>query len=218
MKNIKECVRDSAGKFSAQIPKPKNWGDKFVIGVMVVSSIVLGGGLLTNNYEFLNTWATREHVLSYVAPEIVFAAEVKGEGLTVEQLEAKLDAIVWHGESKGLVMEEGDIFPVFDPSQSMYQKCIKIGGKQHKDCLSYGPRQEKIGTIQHYYKKLYDKEVSDREARDIAEGNESSRRFFLDCAVKVKGCANNWTAFNNHKTEGQLYIDLIREAKGIKID
>lgn len=136
--------------------------------------------------------------------------------LTIEQLEAKLDAIVWGGESEKLVMGEGDIFPVFDPSSSMYERCAKIGGKQHKDCISYGPRQEKIGTIQYYWPKLYDgKTLTDREARDVAEGNESSRRFFLDCAVKIVGCANNWTTFQKHAVEGQVYIDLIREAKGI---
>lgn len=154
--------------------------------------------------------------LQYVAPEAE-ADEIPTPSLSVEELENKLDAIVWGGETDHLIMDEGDIFPVFDPSPSMYQTCARIGGKQHKDCISYGPRQEKIGTIQHYYPQLYGKEVSDREARDIAEGNESSRRFFLDCAVQIKGCANNWTAFNNKKQEGQIYIDLIREAKGIEI-
>ncbi len=138
------------------------------------------------------------------------------QGLTVAQLEEKLDAIVWGGESQKNVMDDGEIFPTFDPSPSMYAQCIKIGGKQNKDCLSYGPRQEKIGTIEAYWPKLHTgTKITDKDARDIAESNENSKRFFLDCSEQIKGCADNWTTFENHKDEGQIYLDLIREAKSI---
>lgn len=138
--------------------------------------------------------------------------------ISVEELENRLDAIVWGGESEKKVMAEGEIFPTFDPSKAMYAQCIKIGGTQPKDCLSYGPRQEKIGTIEVYWPKLHSGEtVSDKRAREIAEDNVLSRRFFLDCAEYAKGCADNWTTFTAHKPEGQIYLDLIRQAKGITL-
>ena len=200
--------RNKEGQFARE----GKWTKRFFIGLVMLSLMVVGGGMMTDDWHDLV-----KPELKYTAPKVE-AAELPIEkqfvGLSVEQLEEKLDAIVWQGESKGHTMAEGEIFPTFDPSSKMYEQCIRIGGKQHKDCLSYGPRQEKIGTIQHYWPQLHDGEkISDKEARDIAEGNESSRRFFLDCAVKIKGCANNWTAFNNNKDIGQIYIDLIREAQ-----
>ena len=195
-------------------PDGKYGKKKWSIEKWLFFFVMLGAFSFIFGHLLFNPWF-KKNTVSYTAP-IAEAAEI--EVLTVAQLEARLDAIVWKGESGAHTMEDGEIFPVFDPSSSMYQQCIRIGSRQHKDCISYGPRQEKIGTIQHYYPILYGKTVSDREARDIAEGNESSKRFFLDCAVKIKGCANNWTTFAKHQVEGQLYIDLIREAKGITIE
>lgn len=162
--------------------------------------------------------------LEYIAP-IVAAAEVKEDvaSLSVEQLEAKLDAIVWGIESERHVMKDGETFQTFDPpiswsQEKVIERCLRTGGKVNDECYSYGPRQEKIPTIQLFWPKLHKGEpLTDREARDIAESNDGSHRFFLDCAEYIKGCADNWTSFANHKTEGQIYLDLIREAKGIEI-
>lgn len=172
-----------------------------------------------------------DHVVGWVVDRVHPATVARNAGqilptaqadetpsVSVEELENRLDAIVWGGESEKKVMAEGEIFPTFDPSKAMYAQCIKIGGTQPKDCLSYGPRQEKIGTIEVYWPKLHSGEtVSDKRAREIAEDNDMSRRFFLDCAEYAKGCADNWTTFTAHKPEGQIYLDLIRQAKGITL-
>lgn len=224
MNNIKEYVRAANGRFASY-----NWKrleQRVIIGIMVVSGIVLGGGLLTNNYEFLNTWFTKENVLTYVAPEMVFAAEEKVEGLTAEQLEAKLDAIVWGGESNHYVMKDGETYPTFDPPKRLMAKCSTRGGKIHGECLSYGPRQTKIPTIQGDWPTLRDgAKLTEKAARDCAEDNECSRRYFLDSSIYIKGGVGKWCAahVNNDcdmpiRTDVQMYVDLIREAKGIKID
>jgi hypothetical protein len=183
------------------------WQRKVCLLGMVSLAMIPAFDAVATNWpqQTLIYTATRAEAMVMEVPESVGLAE----------LEERLDEIVWGGESQKLVMDEGDIFPVFDPSPSMYARCAKIGGKQHKDCISYGPRQEKIGTIQYYWPMLYGETLTDKEARDVAEGNESSRRFFLDCAVQIKGCANNWTTFRPHAVEGQIYIDLIREIKGL---
>lgn len=145
--------------------------------------------------------------------------------LSVEQLEAKLDEIVWGIESDRHVMEEGEIFMTFDPPQSWpLEKCLKVGGKANDECYSHGPRQEKISLIQTNWPTLHSGEkITEKGARDVAEGNDSSRQFFLQCSEYVKGCAVKWTSATVPTKDGervvkpevQIYIDLIREAKGI---
>lgn len=146
------------------------------------------------------------------------AAEIV-PSLSVAELEAKLDAIVWGIESDGHVMQDGEIFVTFDPPQSWpIEKCLKVGGKVNEECYSHGPRQEKISLIQSNWPTLHSGEtITEKAARDVAEGNETSRLFFLQCSEYVKGCAAKWTSFETHKTEGQIYLDLIRETKGINL-
>jgi hypothetical protein len=166
--------------------------------------------------QYVMAKAGLDNEISYVAHADTIS--VATSSIPVEQLETKLDTIVWDGESESHTMQDGEIFPTFDPTKAMYAQCILVGGKQPKDCLSYGPRQEKIGTIEYYWPFLHNGQtLTDKEARDIAEGNDTSKRFFLDCAENIKECADNWATFEQRKTEGQIYLDLIREAKQINL-
>lgn len=195
-------------------------GSYFTIGVYAISA---GDWVVERSADMLG--GVGKSSLHYIAKEAEAAVM---PSLSVEQLEAKLDAIVWGIESNGRVgegikMEEGEIFQTFDPPMSWTQeqriaRCLKTGGKIDQECYSFGPRQIKIPTLKSYWAKLYDGQIlTDKEARDIAESNDGSRRFFLDCAEKIRGCAENWGSFMKHRTEGQIYIDLIREARGITL-
>ena len=83
-------------------------------------------------------------------------------------------------------------------------------------CISWGPRQIKLSMIHEYWPKIHDGEkLTDMEAFEVVNSNDASRRFFLDCAIHVTRCAKRWVSFANRQTEGQVYIDLIRAAKGI---
>lgn len=206
--------RDIKGKYA------KKWYKKWSLWIVVAGLSIIGGGMLTDDYAFVADIISPTQ-LHYVAK--AEAAELPGKGLSLEQLEAKLDDIVWGKESDNYTMKEGDIFETFDPASSEYQRCITKGGRQPKYCLSRGPRQIKLTMIQTYWPQMHNEQITDKEGRDIAEGNESSRRFFLDCAATIGTptdpykCAEEWTSFNRRATEGQIYIDLIREARGITI-
>lgn len=128
---------------------------------------------------------------------------------TIEALEEKLAAIVHNGESQGKVMKEGEIFQVFDPSQSMRARC-SVQGARPLDCDSYGPYQEKIGTIIAHSAEVYGHTVTQAEAMDIANSNDKAKDFFLKCAINVKGCAFEWTAAAQHRETVQILIDTIR--------
>lgn len=141
-------------------------------------------------------------------------------GLPLSVLEDKLDAIVWNIESNSKTMKDGETFMTFDPPLSWpLEKCTKRGGKANLECYSFGPRQEKVPTIQSNWKQLHGEVISESDARAVAEGNESSKRFFLDCSIKIKGCVKNWTSatmvVNGEvvvKPQVQMLLDLIREA------
>lgn len=155
-----------------------------------------------------------QRTLLYRAVQVEASEIVVPKDATLEQLKEELAHIVWKGETGNYKMGQGEIFPVFDPSRAMYDKCIRIGGKQHIDCLSYGPFQIKIGTIMYYWPQLHKGvKISESEARSVAEGMESSKQFFLDCSIQIEGCAWNWTAALNNKAEVALLIKLIRQAQ-----
>ncbi len=146
------------------------------------------------------------------------------EGMSIEQLEARLYAIVWGGESQKQVLAAGEIKQTFDPNSTEMASCVKTGGNQPEYCISWGPRQIKMTMAKTYWPKMHDgKPMSDMEALVMANSNEESRRFFLDCAVEIGTkdnpykCAKEWTTFVRHAAEGKIYIDLIREAKGITL-
>lgn len=184
------------------------WQRKLILMFMILCASVPLGGTLASKFE--------PRTLTYTAP-VVEASEIRSD-LTLEQAKAELDHIVWGGESGKYEPKEGEILPTFDPNKAMYASCIKIGGRMPKDCLSYGPRQEKIGTIQHYWPLLYGEEISEKDARDVAEGLESSYKFFMDCSIKIKGCVWNWTTATAHAKEVELLIRIIRKGERIVVE
>ena len=128
---------------------------------------------------------------------------------TVAMLTEKLVAIVHNGESQGKVMTAGAIFSVFDPSAAMKAQC-QTPGTRSLDCESYGPYQEKIGTIQHYAPQVYGHSVTQMDAMAIANDNDKAKDFFVQCAVKVNGCVWNWTSASANRAQVQILIDTIR--------
>lgn len=131
--------------------------------------------------------------------------------IKIESLKNKLADIVHKGESDRRKMKDGEIFSVFDPSSDMKAQCMKAYSVRPLDCESYGPYQEKIGTIMHYAKQVYGKELNQMEAMVIANSEEKAKDFFIQCSIKVQGCAWNWTAAKNRQTEVQMLIDTIRD-------
>lgn len=154
------------------------------------------------------------------------AAEIPRD-ITLEEAKAELDAIVWGIESGGHVMEEGEIYETFDPNRAEYESCIKRGGKQPKYCLSRGPRQIKLVMLHNYWPQLHEgATLTDKEAREIAEGNESSYKFFMDCSIRIQGCVGNWMAahvdITNPKSpirpDVQVLINIIRKGEGVVVE
>jgi hypothetical protein len=102
-------------------------------------------------------------------------------------------------------MKEDEIYSVFYPNKAMTAPCMTKGTVRPLDCGSYGPRQEKICSMAHA-QAVYGHTVTQAEAMEIANSNDGSRDFFLQCAEKVQGCAFEWTAAANHREIVQLLV------------
>lgn len=151
-----------------------------------------------------------------VAQEIEPEPVNKFSGITTGEIENMLIQIVWEEESTGYRPQDGKLFKVFDPSDSMWEACTKQFNRI-LDCDSYGPMQIKIGTLRGMWKQMYGEEISEIDALLITQDLELSQKFFVDCSVLVKGCAWNWTGAKNHPIEVQLLVDQIRTARGISL-
>lgn len=154
---------------------------------------------------------------TFFAKTPVEAQMVIREGKTINVSQSKIDAlkdqlaaIVHQGETKGLKVKQGEIFSSFDPNSKMRAACMQIGGRRQLDCESYGPYQIKIGTVQHYAVQVYGHEVTQLDAMTITTDPEKSKDFFVQCSLKVTGCAWNWTAANNNRVAVETLINVIR--------
>lgn len=208
MRNI---IRNAQGRFAAY-----NWKQlerRMIISIMVLGGVVLGGGLVTDNYSFLEKWAARAP-LTYTAEASVLVTENR----TVAQMKQDLIHIIWAEESGKYVPKAGEILPTFDPNSSEYPSCIKRGGRMPLYCISYGPMQIKLSTLIGFSEQIYGKKVTEKEARDIAEDLETAQDFFLQCSIKIKGCVYHWTKAKEHKMEVETLIKYIRLEEGIKMD
>jgi hypothetical protein len=109
------------------------------------------------------------------------------ERIEIDNLSVKINQLKWEVvdklqacESAGYTEEQGLV--TFDPDKS--------GKKSHVG--SYGNLQYKQPTVQHYMKKLYNKEVTGKEAILIALDLEQARQLTYDIIFKEIGGVNNW--------------------------
>ncbi len=131
-------------------------------------------------------------------------------GVKKQVYEGMLLEIIHNGETQNTIVKDGEIFSSFDPNSKMRSVCMRIGGKRPLDCESYGPLQEKLGTIQYYAPQVYGHTVTQQDAMLIANDTAKAEDFFLQCSLKVEGCVWNWTSANNNRAIVTSLIQKIR--------
>lgn len=163
-----------------------------IISVMVVSTVVLGGGLATDNYAFLEKWATG-NTLSYVAPEIVYAAELQSMSKdNIEEEKWRVVDELAQCECGGHTWDEG--FFRLDSN----------------DKYSWGCLQFQQSTVVHYVKKLWGEVIDGARAKIIALDRELARKLAYDVIFKTdKGVASDWVNCSKwHKLQER--VDMIK--------
>lgn len=98
----------------------------------------------------------------------------------VNQLKGELIADIKKGESLGKV--DCDSMITFDPNVN--NKKVEIP--------SLGCYQYKVSTVQHYYKKLYNQDITRKEAILVAMDENKAGELTRDIVFKEKGGLDNW--------------------------
>lgn len=120
------------------------------------------------------------------------------EAEQIDTLKDKVETLKWEvidgikaHESKGYNEDDGLI--VYDPLQSNPSKTKK------KDIASIGSFQMKQTTIIYYYKKLYNEDITMKEAVLIALDDQKARQLAYDIVFKADGI-KNWLNYANKQT------------------
>ncbi len=108
-------------------------------------------------------------------------------------------------------LEQGELFYTNDPHSSISKKCNKVGGKRGISCDSWGVLQFKIPTVQFYYKKLYDKELTEMEAMLVALDEKKASKLAEDIIFKVDGGVWEWAGAQKNKAYLSKQIPFIRD-------
>lgn len=130
------------------------------------------------------------------------------EAEQIDTLRNKVEALKWEvidgikaHESKGYDEDDGLI--TYDPLQSNPSKTKK------KDIASIGSFQLKQTTIIYYYKKLYNEDITMKEAVLIALDDQKARQLAYDIVFKADGI-NNWLNYANKQTT-KSKLSIIKE-------
>lgn len=121
-----------------------------------------------------------------------------------------------YNESHNFVVVGNKIFMTFDPQSSMREKCATPGGIMNINCLSFGPFQMKVGTIQMWYKQLGKGDIDDMDAMNLAISDSASAEFAEEVIFAIKGSIWHWAgATGKDRQWFDTRITLIRELEAI---
>lgn len=177
------------------------------IKILAIVTLTIGGSLI---YLFFNGTYFQD-----VAYENKAFIEVEAPLMTFEEkvnaLKTEVRDKIMNGESAGIITEEGELFPTFDPHSAILEKCRKIGGKMNLDCLSFGPLQFKLSTIIRYEKDLNGRNITEMEALIIAHDVEMASKLFDDIVYGVEGGIWNWSVAYHNVSYYETVIPIIRK-------
>jgi hypothetical protein len=199
-----EIKRDFMGRFTSKW----SWEKKLCFALLILCIVLpLGHGVIMRVLTVIGRETVARNVA--VAMELPVVEDKTGE-----ELRAEMMGRLHRGES-GVVLDEGEVLFTFDPNSSMRERCTRIGGSQPLDCLSMGPYQLKVGTIQHYYPTLYGKEITALDAIVLANDDEQAREFAERCIIEIQGCIWNWSAALSDRQYFEIVVPIIRKIDGI---
>ena len=178
--------------------------------VMIVTFIVAVGSYIFNNKDiFEEITYQKEKTISDISEIEKNLPKTLPEKIKV--LKDRVRNKIMNGESAGIVVKEGDLFPTFDPHEEIIEKCRRIGGKMNLDCLSFGSLQFKISTIVRFEKELNGIDVTEIEALIIAHDIERAAKLFDDIVYGIEGGIWMWAVANRDKSYYSTVIPIIRE-------
>lgn len=144
-------------------------------------------------------------VMIYMAGQVSSPVHVLAEQVNQDRLPAKIESMknnlvdeIAKLETQGAKTEDGLI--VFDDNKS--------GTLSRKDKVSIGCMQFKVGTVQHYSKQLYGKDLNNYEATLLALDCSKAKELAKEVIFKVRGGIFNWSVATK---EMATKVEIIRQ-------
>lgn len=177
--------------------------------VLIIALVIVFGGYVFKNTDILEY---KQQISATQALDgLVESIVPKTLEEKIEELKDEVRTKILNGESAGIVVEEGALFPTFDPYGAILDKCRRIGGKMDLDCLSFGQLQFKLSTIIKYEKDLNGNDITEMEALVIAHDTERASKLFDDIVYGVEGGIWNWSVAEHDKSYYNTVIPIIRK-------
>lgn len=122
--------------------------------------------------------------------EEVFADSIR----TIDSFDGKVEKLKDEVVNKIAKCESGNISQ--DVALVKYDNNSR-GTLTGKNVASLGVMQWKVGTVQHFYKQLYGKDLTNYEATVLALNNEEAKKLAKEAIFGIKGAVFHWTCAND---------------------
>lgn len=176
------------------VQKPNNGPIIALKWIVYITLVMVIAGSITYLWQ-----TSQREPLEYQAPKSASKVDLSIPN-TREKIEARLASLkveilatMRAGETSNKTIEAGQLFYTNDPKRSDRPKCAVIGGKRDLNCDSWGAYQFKIPTVQLYYQKLYNQNISQVDAMLVALDIIKAEALAYDIVIKEKGgIKSNW--------------------------
>jgi len=173
--------RDSIGRFATKVTHSIWQWTKLVV-VLVVSIVLVGavGAVIAK---------------SNIEPEIVEVEKIVEVDRGAEKVQSVKNEIIYQlKQCESGAKKESDALIVFDTNKKP----------------SLGLWQFQVGTVQHYYKTLYGKDITAKEAVTIALDEVKARELVADIMFKTNNAPQEWYNCSN-KLDLKTKIELLKK-------
>lgn len=192
---MKNQNRDSVGRYAKS---------KKILGRVVWLAVLFSVAFL-----FIKIYINTHPVIKTVIETKTIDTSADMFASKIDSLEKSVVEAVRACESIGL--KESDGLVTFDPTDEQFNSMTKTTITDNGE-MSYGTLQFKKKTVQYYYKTLYKKDITGKEAILIALDDQKSGQLAQDIMFKSSNLANDWKNCANRLS----LTDQIKAIKKIK--
>lgn len=193
-------------RYNGKLIKPRNKKGQFTKNLkpFLLKSFLVFTLLVTTVYGTL--YLTAQPV-QYTKASVVVEEKIDSKIIAIMKRDV-VEMVRWAEVSREV--EAGELFYTNDPHSSISSECKRIGGKRGIACDSWSIMQFKLPTIQFYYKKLYEIELTEKEALMVALDDERAMALAEDIIFKVEGGIYEWAGAEKNRAYFNKQIPFIR--------
>jgi len=195
----------------------------WIISLAILGLVAVGG------WQYYQYWQTthveEEEIGNSDIKELPIKQQVlvaKAEDITnkQEKINAYWDIIIniiGDAETKN----NDNYFIVFDPADKYRNECINNRIKlvrNHNVCYSFGKYQFQLSTFNHYWKKYYKEDLSDKEMINILLNDEEKVKELMKKIILEKGGVFNWSSIKYNEVLTNIMNILIKKVRNLELN